>query len=201
MQSFSPTNLFTVPSAGTARLASSRRGPVLRQACRNACRNAGRSRLVCRAEDGRKKINPIDPKKEAQFAESLAKGGITKDTAKKILLVWQQAGIDDPDQLRKMLVGRSLRTLGTGMRVRGWWAGWSSCTSACSYQPTARQASPSYFDSKFPFLPTSSTAQPPSNCCWTLARRPPPTGWEWNGWRTTRLAASARRSPAASPSC
>lgn len=35
-----------------------------------------------------------------------------KETAQKILGVWKETGAESPDQLRKLLVGRSLRAAG-----------------------------------------------------------------------------------------
>ncbi|KAK9828622.1 hypothetical protein WJX72_001138 [[Myrmecia] bisecta] len=43
----------------------------------------------------------------------LKKGGIDKKTAQKILKVWEETGAASPDQLRKMLLNRSLTTVGT----------------------------------------------------------------------------------------
>ena len=42
----------------------------------------------------------------------LKRGGVDKDTAQKILKVWEETGAKSPDQLRKLLVGRSLKAAG-----------------------------------------------------------------------------------------
>lgn len=47
-------------------------------------------------------------------AVNSAIAGLDKATAQKILKVWEQTGAgSSPDALRKMLINRSLRTLGT----------------------------------------------------------------------------------------
>ena len=48
------------------------------------------------------------------YATNSAIAGLDKATAQKILKVWEQTGAgSSPDALRKMLINRSLRTLGT----------------------------------------------------------------------------------------
>ena len=42
----------------------------------------------------------------------MKKGGLDKATAQRILKVWEETGAASPDGLRKMLLGRSLRTVG-----------------------------------------------------------------------------------------
>ena len=45
------------------------------------------------------------------LAESgLKKGGVDQATAQKILKVWEDTGAKSPDQLRRLLLGRSART-------------------------------------------------------------------------------------------
>ena len=40
----------------------------------------------------------------------MKKGGVDQATANRILKVWEETGAKSPDQLRKMLLGRSART-------------------------------------------------------------------------------------------
>ena len=42
----------------------------------------------------------------------LKKGGVDKETAQRILKVWEQTGAKSPDELRKLLVNRSLKAAG-----------------------------------------------------------------------------------------
>lgn len=42
----------------------------------------------------------------------MKKGGLDKATAQRILKVWEETGASSPEGLRKLLLGRSLRTVG-----------------------------------------------------------------------------------------
>ncbi len=44
--------------------------------------------------------------------QGMKKGGLDKATAQRILKVWEETGAASPEGLRKMLLGRSLRTVG-----------------------------------------------------------------------------------------
>ena len=46
------------------------------------------------------------------FVQSMKKGGLDKATAQRILKVWEETGASSPEGLRKLLLGRSLRTVG-----------------------------------------------------------------------------------------
>ncbi|KAK9866246.1 hypothetical protein WJX84_002186 [Apatococcus fuscideae] len=52
-------------------------------------------------------------KEDGKLVESMKKGGLDKATAQRILKVWEETGASSPEGLRKLLLGRSLRTVGT----------------------------------------------------------------------------------------
>ena len=45
-------------------------------------------------------------------AADLKRGGVDQETAQKVLKAWEETGNSTPDQLRKLLLGRSLKTAG-----------------------------------------------------------------------------------------
>lgn len=47
-----------------------------------------------------------------KLVDGMKKGGIDQDTAQKILDTWEKTGATSTDALRKMLLGRSLKTVG-----------------------------------------------------------------------------------------
>jgi Ca2+-binding EF-hand superfamily protein len=67
-------------------------------------------------EDGKNsdeaKANPKVKNKQEQLVQGLKKGGVDKATAQRILKVWEQTGASSPDELRKLLVNRSLKAAG-----------------------------------------------------------------------------------------
>lgn len=77
-----------------------------------------RSRLTTAAkEDGQEKGEKIVERKEDQaktskLVEGMKKGGIDQNTAQRILDTWEKTGATSTDALRKMLLGRSLKTIG-----------------------------------------------------------------------------------------
>ena len=76
-----------------------------------------RRQLVVRAkEDGEEKGKKIDNRKVTEktnkLVEGMKKGGIDQDTAQRILDTWEKTGATSTDALRRLLLGRSLRTVG-----------------------------------------------------------------------------------------
>jgi hypothetical protein len=49
---------------------------------------------------------------QEKLVQDLKKGGVDKETAQRILKVWEETGAKSPDGLRKLLVGRSLKAAG-----------------------------------------------------------------------------------------
>lgn len=75
-----------------------------------------RSTLIRAKEDPQEKGEKIDNRKiEEQtnkLVEGMKKGGIDSSTAQRILDTWEKTGATSTDALRKMLLGRSLKTVG-----------------------------------------------------------------------------------------
>ena len=76
-----------------------------------------RRQLAVRAkEDGEEKGKKIDSRKVSEktskLVDGMKKGGIDQDTAQRILDTWEKTGATSTDALRKMLLGRSLKTVG-----------------------------------------------------------------------------------------
>ena len=75
-----------------------------------------RSCVVRAKEDAEDKGEKIGKRKiEEQtnkLVEGMKKGGIDQSTAQRILETWEQTGATTTDALRKMLLGRSLKTVG-----------------------------------------------------------------------------------------
>ncbi|KAK9806688.1 hypothetical protein WJX73_008613 [Symbiochloris irregularis] len=75
---------------------------------------AGPCAVVTRAqekpEDKGGQFQPVNAKKKDEIKEGLKKGGVDQATAQRILKIWEETGSKSPDQLRKMLLGRSART-------------------------------------------------------------------------------------------
>ena len=67
-------------------------------------------------EDGEEKGKKIDDRKKTEqtnkLVEGMKKGGIDQSTAQRILDTWEKTGATSTDALRKMLLGRSLKTVG-----------------------------------------------------------------------------------------
>lgn len=67
-------------------------------------------------EDGQEKGQKIEDRKVSERAsklvEGMKKGGIDQSTAQRILDTWEKTGATSTDALRKMLLGRSLKTVG-----------------------------------------------------------------------------------------
>ncbi|DBB06897.1 TPA: hypothetical protein ACH3X3_009554 [Trebouxia sp. C0006] len=77
---------------------------------------SGRSSTLIKAEDAQEKGDKIDDRKKSEqtskLVEGMKKGGIDQSTAQRILETWEQTGATTTDALRKMLLGRSLKTVG-----------------------------------------------------------------------------------------
>ena len=76
-----------------------------------------RRQVLLRAkEDGEEKGKKIDDRKITEqtnkLVDGMKKGGIDADTAQRILDTWEKTGATTTDALRRMLLGRSLRTVG-----------------------------------------------------------------------------------------
>lgn len=71
--------------------------------------------LLCRADKNGAPsgVDGVDPAKEQEFKKALERGGVDRGTAQKILDIWREAGVEDPDKLRQLLVKRSLLSLST----------------------------------------------------------------------------------------
>ena len=54
----------------------------------------------------------LQPTNASLTVQSMKKGGLDKATAQRILKVWEETGASSPEGLRKLLLGRSLRTVG-----------------------------------------------------------------------------------------
>ena len=82
----------------------------------NRQRTQRRSTLIRAKEDPEEKGQKIDNRKiEEQtnkLVEGMKKGGIDSSTAQRILDTWEKTGATSTDALRKMLLGRSLKTVG-----------------------------------------------------------------------------------------
>lgn len=67
-------------------------------------------------EDGQQKGEKIEDRKVSErtskLVEGMKKGGIDQSTAQQILDTWEKTGATSTDALRKMLLGRSLKTVG-----------------------------------------------------------------------------------------
>lgn len=67
-------------------------------------------------EDGQEKGKKIEDRKVSErttkLVEGMKKGGIDQSTAQSILDTWEKTGATSTDALRKMLLGRSLKTVG-----------------------------------------------------------------------------------------
>lgn len=63
---------------------------------------AKRSHVLVRAEDGKA------TEKKDKLVENFKKGGLDKETAKRVLQVWEESGAKDSEGLKKLLVRRSL---------------------------------------------------------------------------------------------
>ena len=72
--------------------------------------------MVRAKEDGEEKGEKIDNRKITEktnkLVEGMKKGGIDQDTAQRILDTWEKTGATSTDALRRLLLGRSLRTVG-----------------------------------------------------------------------------------------
>ncbi len=72
--------------------------------------------MIRAQEDGAEKGKKIDDRKMTEqtnkLVEGMKKGGIDQSTAQRILDTWEQTGATSTDALRKMLLGRSLKTVG-----------------------------------------------------------------------------------------
>ena len=72
--------------------------------------------LIRAKEDAEEKGEKIDKRKMEQktnkLVEGMKKGGIDQSTAQSILDTWDKTGATSTDALRKMLLGRSLKTVG-----------------------------------------------------------------------------------------
>ena len=78
------------------------------------------------------KALPCSPR---MFLADLKRGGVDQETAQRVLKVWEETGATSPDQLRKLLLGRSLKTAGlVGLQTL------LDAGSNCSLEP----ASPAY---------------------------------------------------------
>ena len=75
-----------------------------------------RSTLIRAQEDPEEKGEKIDNRKIKEqtnkLVEGMKKGGIDSSTAQRILDTWEKTGATSTDALRKMLLGRSLKTVG-----------------------------------------------------------------------------------------
>lgn len=75
-----------------------------------------RSTLIRAKEDPQEKGEKIDNRKMKdqtnKLVEGMKKGGIDSSTAQRILDTWEKTGATSTDALRKMLLGRSLKTVG-----------------------------------------------------------------------------------------
>lgn len=75
-----------------------------------------RSSTLIKAEDAQEKGDKMDDRKKSEqtskLVEGMKKGGIDQSTAQRILDTWEQTGATTTDALRKMLLGRSLKTVG-----------------------------------------------------------------------------------------
>lgn len=75
-----------------------------------------RSTLIRAKEDPQEKGEKIDNRKiedqTNKLVEGMKKGGIDSSTAQRILDTWEKTGATSTDALRKMLLGRSLKTVG-----------------------------------------------------------------------------------------
>ncbi|CAD7701448.1 unnamed protein product [Ostreobium quekettii] len=103
-----------------------RRGPATRSRWPDGHRRPGR-RFGCRAEkeeekgngegqdgNGRNERSKAREEGARKYREQLAKQGVDKATANKMLEVWKKQGMENPDQLRRMFVKGTLRPLGGG---------------------------------------------------------------------------------------
>ena len=72
--------------------------------------------LIRAQESEEEKGEKIDERKMTEqtnkLVDGMKKGGIDQDTAQKILDTWEKTGATSTDALRKMLLGRSLKTVG-----------------------------------------------------------------------------------------
>lgn len=64
-------------------------------------------------EHTEKPIAKKDP--EEYYVESLKKIGVDQPAAKRILTVWKEAGVDDPDALRRLYLKGTVRPIGMGL--------------------------------------------------------------------------------------
>ena len=75
-----------------------------------------RPSTLIRAESGEEKGKQISDRKVSEqtnkLVDGMKKGGIDQSTAQRILDTWEKTGATSTDALRKMLLGRSLKTVG-----------------------------------------------------------------------------------------
>lgn len=75
-----------------------------------------RSTVIRAKEDAEENGEKIDDRKVKEqtnkLVDGMKKGGIDQGTAQRILDTWEKTGATSTDALRKMLLGRSLKTVG-----------------------------------------------------------------------------------------